>query len=508
MRDQSQEVNKFRSFRVDYFDKKTNWTDFSDLVTRPIENLFEITNDAVAFLYDQTSGNPFFTKVICEELLTLMINKRDSFISITEVREATNAAINNTGEQIFAHFWKDGIRDLLVNEEEIASNRRKMLIHLIDVLKKKGISPYDDIIDNAVLAGFQETSAISTLNEFIDRDVLILKDNKLDFKVAFFRDWLLNGGVDKLRTTLVESDRLDQEKLKEEGAKVTSQEIVDLARSWKTYRGAEITTDIVRSWLEQFGDNRNQRLMFKLLQHLHFYSDFEIKQKMDEIFQIIKKSFVKAGTVRTIKPDALTRKDILVSYLEDSVAKSGPEYAKLFADQNRINQRNVLAPERLERALSSNTEIHSIIFIDDYLGTGTSVTANLTKLIETFPNLFSNENIQFHLGVVCGFEEAKNVILTKMKRQKINFSVHICDLLTSSDKAFDESSKIFTIPAERHSARAKCYSIGSSLVKKNPLGFGDCQSLVVFPRTIPNNSLPILWAQSKTWTPLFERPVS
>lgn len=507
MRDQSQEMNKFKSIRVDYFDKKRHWTDFKDLIEKPIQDDFEVTEDAITSLYEFTAGNPFFTKVVCEELLGLMVARKDNHITKMDMDDAKFKAVDNAGEQIFAHFWKDGIRDFIVNEEEVSLNRRKLLIAITHISSAGKELSSTNIIDQAVRMSLLESVAISTLKEFIERDVLIEDGNKIDFKVIFFKDWLLAGGIEKLRTTLLESDRLDHELMTNKLAEVRAEEIITLTKDWVPYRGLEITTDKVRAWLEQFGDNKNQRLIFKILQNLHFYTDFELKTKMAQIFNQVKRSFIEAGVVRTIKGKEFTRKDIVVSYLEDSPAKSGAEYAKLFSDENNIFFKNVVAPDKLDRYLDTNKNVNSVLFIDDFIGSGSSAIENITRLSETFPKIFQNPDLSFHYGVVCGFQEAKHKIIIRMKRLKINLAVHICDLLDESDKMFEDSSKIFTAPGERYAARTICYYQGSILEKNHPLGYGNMQSIVVFPKTIPNNSLPILWAENKEWKALFPRPM-
>lgn len=507
MRDQSQEMNKFKSIRVDYFDKKKHWTDFKELVIKPIQQNFEVTDDAIAHLYEFTAGNPFFTKVVCEELLGLMIARKDNHITKLDMEEAKIKSIENAGEQIFAHFWKDGIRDFIVNEEEVSLNRRKLLIALTHVSNNGNELSITNIIDQAVRMSLPESIAISTLKEFVDRDVFIEEKSNIDFKVLFFKNWLLAGGIEKLRTTLFESDRLDHELMTNKLAEVKAEEIVALTKDWGSYRGQEITTDKVRHWLQQFGENKNQRLMFKILQNLHFYSDFEIKTKMAQVFNLIKRSFVEAGTVRTIKGREFTRKDIVVSYLEDTPAKSGSEYAKLFADENKIFYKNIVTPDKIERYLEINKNIHSVIFIDDFIGSGGSATENIIRLNETFPKLFNNPDVSFYYGVVCGFQEAKHKIVTRMKRLKINLTVHICDIMDESDKIFEDSSKLFTAPAERYAARTLCYRQGAILEKNHPLGYSNTQSTIIFPKTVPNNSLPILWAENKEWKALFLRPL-
>lgn len=507
MRDQSQEMNKFKSIRVDYFDRKTHWSDFKDLVVKPIHKDFEVTDDAINLLYDFTAGNPFFTKVVCEELLGIMVARKDNHITKMDMEEAKTKATDNAGEQIFAHFWKDGIRDFIVNEEEVSLNRRKLLIAMTIISSVDRDLTSTNIIDQCVKMSLQESIAITTLKEFVDRDVLIDEGGKIDFKVLFFRDWLLAGGNEKLRTTLVESDRLDHELMTNKLAEVKAEEIVALTKDWVPYRGKEITTDKVRLWLEQFGDNRNQRLMFKILQNLHFYTDFELKSKMNQLFNLIRRSFVESGSVRTIVGREFKRKDIIVSYLEDTPAKSGSEYAKLFADENNIFFKNILAPDKLERYLENNKNITSVLFIDDFIGSGSSAIDNITRLYELYPKVFSNNELTFHYGVVSGFQEAKHRILTRMKRLKINLLIHMCDILDESDRIFEDSSKLFTAPRERYAARTICYHHGANLEKHYPLGYSNGQALIVFPKTIPNNSLPVLWSENKDWKSLFPRPL-
>lgn len=46
---------------------------------------------------------------------------------------------------------------------------------------------------------------------------------------------------------------------------------------------------------------------------------------------------------------------------------------------------------------------------------------------------------------------------------------------------------------------------GARLEPKHPVGYGNCEALVVFERSRPNNALPIMWASSKDWIPLFKR---
>ena len=111
---------------------------------------------------------------------------------------------------------------------------------------------------------------------------------------------------------------------------VKSKELSELTKSWGTYKGDKVNEDSVRSWMSQFGDNSNQRLAFNILKGLKFYNYSFIRESLEASFNIIQK-----GIKSQIKRGDKTRKDIIVSYL-DEPAKSGAHYAKLFADENKV----------------------------------------------------------------------------------------------------------------------------------------------------------------------------
>jgi hypothetical protein len=55
------------------------------------------------------------------------------------------------------------------------------------------------------------------------------------------------------------------------------------------------------------------------------------------------------------------------------------------------------------------------------------------------------------------------------------------------------------------SVSEKLARYGVNALSEQPLGFGHCEAAVVFESSCPNNTLPILWAASRDWTPLFPR---
>lgn len=339
---QWQEFNKFKPIRVDYFDKKTEWDDFKNLIKFPVKDILEISDKAIDYIYNQTSGNPYFTKKICVELFSLMILNRDNHVTESEAKKATDIArdSNNIATTDFSHFWKDGIKEKEEKEEEISINRRKVLLSIGQILKNNKKTTKQAIIDKSIENGLNELQAEKTLDEFQQRKILKIENNIYRFIIRFFEDWLISNGLDKIITTFQEEQRIILREKYEEEKRIKHNELNLLSKSWKTYKGKEITTDIIREWLEQFDDIESQRYIFKILENIKFYSNNEIREKMDDLFREVRKAINKANKVLILEKGKRKRNDIIVSYLDKNPVKSGTEYGKIFVEVNNIYKDN------------------------------------------------------------------------------------------------------------------------------------------------------------------------
>lgn len=493
---QGKHLNKFKSHRVDYFDKE-HWSEFKDLVEKPVENYLDITDEAINLLYEITAGNPFFTNVICETMMEIAIEKKDSFVTDVEMDEAIKKSVETAEAQIFSHFWEDGIKEDNDKEEEISYKRRKVLLALSELEKYKENLTKEKIIDK-LIGELSELEIKNILKEFTERTILIENEGRFIFRINFFKDWLVDGGSTKIILTLSDEEKIRIREREEKKAEITSTELLELIKSKQiVYNGNQISTDEIRSWLNQFDSNINQRLVFKILQNLHYYSSANIRIKMKEIF----------SNIKTKKYEGKTRvSNVIVSYL-DGIGKSGVEYAKYFIDENSILQKNSTEKNKILEKLNNNS-FDYLVFVDDFMGTGKTIIDFIKELKRDFPDIF-NKEIEIIIGVVSGFLSAKETIEKEFEKLKINnIKIVICEPLNESDKCFSDESKVFTNPDDRRNARDICWEKGNYLVSNNPLGFGDCQSIVVFPDTCPNNSLPILWAEKEDFKPLFKRKIN
>lgn len=503
---QGEKLNKFRAIRVDYFDRKKEWPDFQDLVTKPIaEYGLTIAKGVVDRIFEYTEGNPYYTKMICENLFNEIVGKRDSYITTEEVDEAISNTIENSKENSFMHFWEDGILEDSEKKEQISIARRQVLLAFAKAKNKfKHQITIEHIVDEALKKMSNEMEVRDHLKEFEQRQILINSSTNIRLKIPLFEEWLKSKGISSMITDFADPEKRRKQLLHEESLSVKSKEIIELENLWnrKTYRGEIISSDKIRVWLDQFSLIEEQRIAFTILQKLTFYDDLVLRTKLKEIYN--------QGARKLewrIQGNKRKKNHILVSFLDKSIAKSGSEYAKLFVDENNIYYENVVSPDKVNKIVRERDDIQALYFIDDIIGSGRSLCSNLDDLISNTDliNLLEEKDIPIYIGIVCGFEKAKNKVERKIKQLKLNAKIHVCDLLSEKDQCFSEESRIFAHNKQME-ARSVCYKYGSNLEKHHPLGYSDCQILVVFPKTCPNNTLPILWKKKENWIPLFERP--
>ena len=497
-------LNKWNMIPVDYFSRELDWADYQELIQRPVNGFLEFTEDALLALHELTSGNPYFTNLICQYIFRNAINSRDCYITPVEVDLAFERAIKDTGENAFSHFWDDRIFETGDKATEKTIRRRKVLIALCDTLqysrpaKGKSISLHPLVKDMAALE--------SDLKEFATRKVLVgsvigkLDEHEYEFKVEFFYKWLKERGVQDIIASFSDLDAALLERQREEELKIQSDELLHLVDGWSTYRGQRITTDKVRAWLEQFPSIREQRVMFKLLKNLHFYSNTFLRSKMKEIHDMVVR-----GLGREKERYQRKRSDIVVSYL-DKIAKSGADIASLYADEADIYVENVIEKDKLLDEIKKRTDIKAVIFIDDFVGTGDQASTYLRDIKDIIKEV-KDQNLKVIFVAVAvtkdGWAKVREVIDTL----EISIEPHYCEVLNETDQIFGEKSKVFPDANEKELAKSTALKYGKLLVKDNPLGYGGVGVGVVFERSCPNGTLPILWAENQKhdWVPLFKR---
>jgi class 3 adenylate cyclase len=498
---QGDKLNKWNVLSVDYFTRGSDWTDYCDLIQRPVPQL-DYGNDSLSLLHDMTAGNPYFTKLICQKIFADAIARRDCHITRKEVERAMDAAISGDGTEqdsvAFQHFWEDGIIEVGEQRAERSIRRRKILIALSDVLGNESATSAKKIIKHPLVHNMEAVD--SELREFVSRKVLVEQNDEYGFKVPLFGKWLRGRGVQKLIVTSPDVDAAMKRRQVEEELRIKNDEINAVIEKWGVFRGQDITEPNVRAWLAQFGGIADQRAIFPILQHLRFYTDGQVKKRMGAIHD-----FVKKGTVHAVERGKQKRSDILVTYIDNSTS-NGFNLARQYIEEASIYVGNIVERGKLRDVLSEKPEVKAVVNIVDFVDTADFAATDLISLDSTFADIIAKRQIRVVYAAILALKDGWRRVEETVETLKTQVHTFTCEMLDESAMCFSDVSAAFPDVIKRIAAKNIVQEYGKLLKKNWPIGYGNLGLAVVFERGCPNSSLPVLWAESRAnaWVPLFK----
>jgi len=514
---QGEKLNRVGLVPVDYFDLSHNIVEFSELITAPAQGILDFHDDAVQEIVQFSAGNPYFATWICTELYWRMVKREDSYVSVEDVRETIEEMVQLRGRQgYFRHFWDDGIQAEGRESEKIAFENAKILIALsqcsdnpFEYINLQKIMSHPDVknIDPEIIE--------YRLSELVNRKVLERQDDLprgYRTKVKLLHKWLRPKGADELRSIYSGGEKCYFRQQMGPKLRVTESEISEVAKKFPLYQGKQITAEDIHAWLEQFGDDVNQRLAFKLLNNIQFNDENFVREKMKVLYKSILRDSTNKGLARSIQG---TTRNVFVSYIDDE-GKSGQHFIYLFSQENNIYRYNSVNPTKIIEKLTAYLQENqvrgyqcAVVFIDDFIGTGESASKNFAGVLEQFDEKLPDwqDLCLIYYGAIVGFQGGADRIEQATEGR---VRVFMMEEFTEEKKAFSPANNnIFDNHDEIQRAKGLCEYIGRSLRKSHPLGWQNSQALIVFEHNAPNNTLPVFYAsgthEGKEWRPLFPR---
>jgi hypothetical protein len=329
------------------------------------------------------------------------------------------------------------------------------------------------------------------------------------FNLPLFEDWLVNAGVTKLIPEQSAQERAALARRSYDEAYVTSTEIARLTSDWPVYRGQAVGPERVRAWLDQVPSNVDQRILFKLLERLRFVSEKDIREKLNLSHAAVRR----LTNPRIPASRAQRRYDLVVTYV-DGEGKSGQYYASKYTEENLISTQCVIGQSdfarRMQELERERGPLTGVVIVDDVVATGESLRTNLRSFLADNP-LISERKIPVIVVVLFATAIGETVLREAMIAEMgSNIDLRVCEHIDKTLEAFGDHVG-WVSEAEAESAQGLIRALGARIYKNHPLGYGDLGLLLVFPPTVPNNSLPILHSPAKgqdRWEPLFPRPVN
>ena len=462
-------------------------------------------------IFNTTSGNPYFAKILCASAFRRAVSEKDADITAVEVRRATEAEISGMGANFFAHLWQDGIPKPAADREPDILRRMRTLVAIAFCLRSALPTTVHNIMTSRNSLNISEVELNAVLNDFQRREVLRSEGMNYVLVLPVFQAWLVDVGVSQLIADSLNEELANSVLIAETEANVRSEEVVSLAERWPTYRGRQIGTDEIKMWLNQVDSQKDQRLLFELLKRVHFYSESLIRERLRSahamIRQVLPEFVIRRRTDR--------RLDVIVTFI-DGEGKSGAGYASTYAEENGIASECVIGPSdfrtRYAQHVQKNGSVAAVIIIDDIAATGRTLAGNIGKFVDANIEIF--RQVKVRVVSLVSTVEAQEIVLNKMQTiGDVDIDFRSCEILDASAYAFSSEGQYWRSEDEQQRARALCIDLGSRIYRQNPLGYGNLGLLVVFPTTVPNNTLPILHSYARagstqSWRPLFLRVVN
>lgn len=235
-------------------------------------------------------------------------------------------------------------------------------------------------------------------------------------------------------------------------------------------------------WIKQFEPN-DYDLATRLLDCVDFVSQARMIVAFRSFFDICE------GW--DINPEQRRGKWCFVAY-SASAGESGDEMLHLFRLANKLNGRqyNQLFKYKSELVRENLGPSDTVVFVDDFSGTGTQVCNNWPEIQELLPG-----GPRVYLVLVAAGINA----CTKIEEEtELNIIPNI--RLQEHDNIFSPHCAHF-IGEEKEKLLRYCQVAD----KRNPRGFGDCGFVIVLAHTCPNDSIPILHSSHANWEGLFRR---
>ncbi|HEX9945923.1 MAG TPA: hypothetical protein VGA98_00120 [Allosphingosinicella sp.] len=173
-------------------------------------------------------------------------------------------------------------------------------------------------------------------------------------------------------------------------------------------------------------------------------------------------------------------------------AESGPAMLHMFREANGLTSDRYqgMFVSISELPALQLTAMDSVIFVDDFAGTG----SQFADRWERYQELISSE-AHTYLFLAAATSQA----LARLDEVE-DLTVAATRVMGPENNILGEANTYFAA-GEKEVVRNYCRIAD----RRRPSGWGECGLLLVISRKTPNNSLPILHAKAKRWTPIFPR---
>ena len=240
---------------------------------------------------------------------------------------------------------------------------------------------------------------------------------------------------------------------------------------------------ILDNWLKQFSKHEKV-ILLELLKNFYYYTEVAIDKKVVELHQ--KFLHIYGNDIRKV---------IFAKIPKDyGVANSDLMFASYwFNNKLKGYSSNDVIREFLEKDVVPEV----LVIVDDFIGSGDTVTEKLTQMLTISPELL---NSKIYLLAIHSSVIGINKINTFVENTGLDFEFIYLD---ATEPAFEEDYIFSKIEAKIKQQVYTNICVDKKVGKNAILGYKDVQSLVAFEKTTPNDTLGLFWHSADNFVSLF-----
>ncbi|MEM8493428.1 MAG: hypothetical protein AAF756_21635 [Pseudomonadota bacterium] len=260
----------------------------------------------------------------------------------------------------------------------------------------------------------------------------------------------------------------------------------------------KLTREDLRAWLDNFEGkvhkkSYEQHLALWLLANFVYYNQQEVQHLCRLLYREFLHKRLISGGDPTLSVEENLRKfriDTRFHYL-GRPSESGGFILYYFRKENALSTLDFVGS-----SFEVGPEVENIVLVDDVTLSGKAGQAK--KYLREIERHFSGKKI-YVLTLIASTEAVEH-----LSDHGITAITGV--VLDEQHRCFGQNSDVFFQHKEhRDDCRAMASFYGDRVAPGMPLGYNDCQYLFGFFYNTPDNSLPILWADTNGWTPIVKR---
>jgi hypothetical protein len=264
--------------------------------------------------------------------------------------------------------------------------------------------------------------------------------------------------------------------------------------------GTAISPERINSWVERFRFYRHPPDQAAIMVWLDRFSppDRDLAARMLDVVELKSEIEIQRGYLEALEGiegwdiDAGKREGQWLFVGFGNAGESGQSMLRIFREATGM------ASEKYQGLFCSSVELvrknltakDTLVFIDDFSGTGQQITKHWPVLAE----LIASE-ARCHLLLTAATDHA-----IKKIKSETELRLHVSFVLNQTDNIFHDSCDRFS-KKEKKSVEKYCKLAD----RRNPKGWGSCGLLFVLSHKTPNNTIPILHVNTRKWVGLFPR---